>query len=320
MAEINYYDILQIPRGAKDAEIKKAYRKLAMKWHPDKNPDSADEAAKNFQSIGEAYDVLSDPENRAIYDQYGYEGLKNGVPNHAHPGTSSDPYSYKMNAQDTFEKFFGTSNPFSNFGFADTTPFASKLNKPPPAKPTPVIYPLECSLSELYNGATKTINITRKKADVNGNTKEDTKLIVINVKPGWKKGTKVTFPNEGDEVKGWLPQDVIFVISEKDESSSEYSRDGNNLIYTYKLSLADALTDCSLQIPTFDSRILSIAAPEVISPEYEKRVVGEGMPLSKKPSEKGDLIIKFHILFPKYLNGAKRNKIRELLANEDLLN
>jgi DnaJ-class molecular chaperone len=76
----NYYEILQISKGSTVVEIKKAYRKLAMKWHPDKNPEIADEAAKKFQEIGEAYDVLSDHEKRAIYDRYGYEGLRDGIP------------------------------------------------------------------------------------------------------------------------------------------------------------------------------------------------------------------------------------------------
>ena len=79
--EINYYDTLQLPKNSSDVEIKKAYRKLAMKWHPDKNPDNAEEAARKFQEIGEAYDVLSDMEKRAIYDQFGYEGLRDGVQN-----------------------------------------------------------------------------------------------------------------------------------------------------------------------------------------------------------------------------------------------
>ena len=79
MADLNYYSVLEVPKGASDAEIKKSYRKLAMKWHPDKNPDNVEESLKKFQEIGEAYDVLIDPQRRAIYDQYGYEGLRDGV-------------------------------------------------------------------------------------------------------------------------------------------------------------------------------------------------------------------------------------------------
>jgi DnaJ homolog subfamily B member 4 len=319
MSELNYYEVLEVPKGAKSDEIKKAYRKLAMKYHPDKNPDSIEEASKRFQEIGEAYDVLSDPSKRAIYDQYGIEGLRDGDIDIN--GERSSAYAYKNNAYEIFEKFFGTSNPFATFGFTEATPFASKLNKPEPVKPNPVVYPLECTLTELYSGATKKLSITRKRIGQNGEQYDDSKVIAIKVKPGWKSGTKVTFPNEGDEVKGWLPQDVVFVIAEKEDiKTKDFQRDGNNLVYTYKISLSDALTECSLQIPTLDSRIISIAAPEVISPDYEKTVVGEGMPLSKDPSVKGDLVIKFHILFPKYLNGTKRLKLREILANEELYN
>lgn len=140
------------------------------------------------------------------------------------------------------------------------------------------------------------------------------------MKPGWKKGTKITFPCEGDEVVGGISADIIFVIQEKSAEDSAWVRDGHTLIYTYKLNLADALTDCSLQIPTLDGRTVSIACPEVVSPFYEKTVIGEGMPISKKPGTKGDLIIKFHILFPKYLNGTKKIKLRELLGPEETLN
>lgn len=94
------------------------------------------------------------------------------------------------------------------------------------------------------------------------------------MKSGWKKGTKISFVNEGDEGYDTIPADIIFVIQEKERSDVGYARDGNNLIYTYKLSLTDALTDCSLQIPTLDNRIISIACPEVVSPFYEKVVPG----------------------------------------------
>lgn len=127
---------------------------------------------------------------------------------------------------------------------------------------------------ELYNGCVKKFNITRKRFDKQGELCDDVKTFVIQVKPGWKKGTKVSFVNEGDENYDTIAADIIFVIQEREKSDLGYTRDGNNLVYTYKLSLTDALTDCSLQIPTLDNRIISIACPEVVSPFYEKVVPG----------------------------------------------
>ena len=276
----------------------------------DKNPDIADEAAKKFQEIGEAYDVLSDLQKRAIYDQYGYEGLRDGVPDPS--GGAMGGYSYKQNAQEIFEDFFGTTNPFASFGFGEATPFSTKLNKAGPRKPEPVVHNLECSLAELFNGVVKKFVVTRKRFTAERELFDENKVLTITVKPGWKKGTKVTFPGEGDEGDGITPPDIVFIIQEKKDADPSFVRDGNNLIYTHKLSLSDALTDCSLQIPTLDSRLISLACPEVVSPYYEKIVPGEGMPISKKPGSRGDLIIKFHILFPKYLNGQKRNKLKEV--------
>lgn len=105
---------------------------------------------------------------------------------------------------------------------------------------------------------------------------DDAKCLVINVRPGWKKGTKVSFVNEGDEAPNTIPADLVFVIQEKENSDPGYVREGNNLIYTYRLSLSDALTDHNaLQIPTLDQRVISLACPEVVSPFYEKVILGK---------------------------------------------
>jgi DnaJ-class molecular chaperone len=129
-------------------------------------------------------------------------------------------------------------------------------------------------LSELYNGCVKKFTISRKRFNADNELVEESKQLVIKIQPGWKKATKITFPNEGGEGPEILPADVVFVIQETADANPGYAREGNNLVYTYRLPLSDALTDCSLQIPTLDDRVLSLACPEVVSPYYEKLIPG----------------------------------------------
>ena len=156
----DYYNTLGLQKGASDSEIKRAYRKLAMRWHPDKNADDKAAAEIEFQAIAEAYDVLSDLAKRAVYDQFGYEGLRDGVPDEK---GAKEGYTYKNNAEEIFGSFFGTSNPFADFGFGESTPFTSRLKKTGPKKMDPVVSDLPCSLEELFNGCIKKLKITRKR-------------------------------------------------------------------------------------------------------------------------------------------------------------
>ena len=283
-----------------------------MKWHPDKNPDNGEEASTKFQLVGEAYAVLSDKEKKAIYDQYGYEALRDGIPDGA--GGTKGGWSYKGDAAEIFSSFFGTENPFADFGFGDSVPFATRLRRPGPQKPEPIVKELDCTLEELYNGCTKKFTITRKRysAESPGELKDDAKELVINIKPGWKKGTKVTFACEGDEGVNVVPADIVFVVSEKPHAA--FAREGADLIYTANIDLVDALVGCQIAVPTLDGRVLSIPCPEVVSPGYEKLVEGEGMPLSKTPAKHGMLKIHFKLNFPKYLAQKVKDDLRPLLT------
>jgi len=314
---VDYYATLEIARGATDTEIKKAYRKLAMKWHPDKNPDQAEEAAARFQELGEAYEVLTDKEKRAVYDAHGYDALVNGAPDGAAGGGGG--YVYKQNGKEIFEAFFGTSNPFDAMGFGDAAPFESRLNKEAPTKPPAVLHDLACTLEELYNGCTKRVRVTRQRfpagAAPEADTQPETVTLTINVQPGWRAGTKVTFPGAGDEAPGSLAPDLVFVIQEA--AHTRFTREKANLVYTAHISLADALTECALSVPMLDGRTLSLPCPEVVSPGYEKVIPSEGMPVSKSPGQRGDMLVRFNIIFPKYLPDDRKIKLRALLSGTE---
>jgi len=124
--EPSYYDVLGVEKSATEQEVKKAYRRLALKWHPDKNPNSKDEADKKFKEISEAYDILSDKKKRDVYDRYGKDGVLGGGGHHHHhghhddfnfhdPSNGGNFHFHFRSPEDIFKEFFGTDDPFANF-------------------------------------------------------------------------------------------------------------------------------------------------------------------------------------------------------------
>ena len=138
-------------------------------------------------------------------------------------------------------------------------------------------------------------------------------ILTIEIKPGWKKGTKITFPEKGNEQRGVIPSDLIFIIDEKPHLV--FKRDGNDLIYTQKISLVEALTGYTVQVTSLDGRTLTIPVSSIISPAYEEVVKGEGMPIPKEPSKKGNLRIKFNIKFPTKLTSEQKTGMKRLLSS-----
>ena len=294
----DYYKILGIAKGASDDDIKKAYRKLALKYHPDKNKEAS--AEEKFKEVAEAYEILSDAKKKEIYDKYGEEGLKmggnGGGGGQAGPSPShgqSFSYTWSGDPNETFRMFFGNSNPFggffggggggagneddddmigggggsfpggfppnmfrftqSSFGGGPGGPTASSnmhqsmnngqqsqsssMGKKKSQDP-PIFHDLLVSLEDIASGTTKKMKISRKVLSGDGrSTYLEDKVLTIDIKPGWKAGTKITFPREGDQSPSTLPADIVFII--KDKPHQFFKRDGVDLIYTARISLRE---------------------------------------------------------------------------------
>lgn len=405
----DYYQILGVKSNASEQELKKAYKKGALKFHPDKNPNNKEEATKKFKDLAEAYEVLSDKQKRTIYDQYGEEGLKAGfVPSDSEktpngggyaggPGfafTQNGPmgggsgFTFRStgsgfsptDAQSIFETFFSdlrsrragssmknssssshgapssgsesdeditmSDNGFGlgqgGFGFGGSGmsglggmngldglfrmrgasgggPAAASVvdQEEQPRQGAPTSFPLELSLEDLYGGAKKRLKISRSRV-VEAPThrlRQEDKLVEVDVKPGWKAGTKVTFEREGDERPGMVPGDIVFVVSEKPHD--QFQREGDNLVYVHQCSLKDALCASSITVPCLDRQRKTMTvdiSQDAITPDYVKCVKGQGMPISKKPGQRGDLLIRFDIHFPTHkLNPQQQRTLAAVL-------
>lgn len=304
------YHILGINADANDTDIKAAYRKLALRNHPDF--DGSDEAKETFYDVAEAYDVLSNAQRRAVYNMCGIDGLAKGIPGNK---DFEEGYIYSGDADATFRAFFGTSNPFADilntthYGQAPKGFGAHGIQEQDDA----IEQDLSLSLEDLYHGCTKKMKITRRELqDGEDSTSVRDKILTVNVKPGWKVGTRITFPKEGDQGPNRIPADIVFVVQET--KHDRFVRKGNDLEHTVKLPLVKALVGCTLKIDTLDGRVLQVPMHEVVNPATVKRVPGEGMPNSKKPGTFGDLVLRFEVDFPTSLSANQKSLAAQMLA------
>jgi DnaJ homolog subfamily B member 4 len=142
----------------------------------------------------------------------------------------------------------------------------------------------------------------------------ESEILTIDIKPGWKKGTKITFPDKGNEQPNQLPADLVFVIDEKPHDL--YTREGNDLLVHRKIDLVDALAGTTVSLKTLDGRDLVIRLTDVVTPGYELVVAKEGMPIVKENGRRGNLRIKFDVGFPKRLSSEQRHTIRKVLGGQ----
>ena len=322
----DYYEILSLPHNCSQEDIAESYRRLSLKYHPKVcSPENSAQSEYYFQKLCEAYEVLSDPMKKEIYDIYGHEGLKNGIIDKK--GKIKAGYIYSGNGHEIFEKFMGTDNPFTlkdeyEKGFFDEAKEEDKnLNED---KVQNIDVNLECTLEELYNGCVKKINYKKRVIGFDFRTTEEKEVSLdVEVFRGYDKNTVLTFKGLGHQTPGIRDSDLLVHIKEKKHKCFQRVNK-NDLIYVHKIDLAQALNSEPVRFTTLDGRKLHISVDEIISPSTVKVVPGEGMPIFENEinvrdlnAKKGDLYIKFDIKFPEYIDPAKKIEITNLLEREE---
>ncbi|KAI9829613.1 MAG: hypothetical protein M1826_005503 [Phylliscum demangeonii] len=368
------YNALSIKPDASQDDIKKAYRKAALKHHPDKNKDNPN-ASEKFKEVSQAYEILSDPEKRKIYDQIGLEALLRGgaaspppgpdgvggggMPFGGFPGFESmggggpggartfhfstaggrgggGGFSFS-NPENIFAEFMrnaggnaggeGDEDIFSQFngGGAGGGPFRSSARFGPGnaggggggrsrgdmAEATVVERPLPVSLEELFKGTHKKMKVKRKTFDsATGRQSVQDKVMEFDIKPGLKAGSKIKFKGAGDQDERGA-QDLHFIVSEKEHPV--FKREGDDLHARIEIDLKEALTGWRRQISTIDGKQLPLSGGGPTAPGFQERFPGLGMPKSKNPTERGDLIVTINVRFPASLSPSQKSKLQEIL-------
>ncbi|KAK0136669.1 DnaJ subfamily B member 1 [Merluccius polli] len=338
----DYYAVLGITKAATEDDIKKAYRKQALRFHPDKNKSPG--AEDTFKEIAEAYDILSDPKKKDVYDRFGEEGLKGGGGSTGGgPGTFN--YTFQGDPHAIFAEFFGGRNPFDQFFGSRNGGLHEEMNTDDPfahvgmgglgglprsfssgmggmggyggtsltkRQDPPIVHDLHVTLEEVFSGCIKKMKISHQRLNPDRRTgRTEDKILEVEIKKGWKEGTKITFPKEGDETPTNIPADVVFVL--KDKTHPVYRRDGADIIYPAKVCLRDALCGCTVSVPTLDSRTITVTTRDIVRPGMKRRITGEGLPLPKSPGCRGDLVVEFEVKFPERLSTSARETISQVL-------
>jgi len=343
--DTEYYDVLGLKKTATPNEIKKTYYKLAKKYHPDKitDPSQKEEYTEKFQKIGEAYEVLSDPDKRKTYDQFGKNGLN---------GSSGGTNPFEM-----FQNMFGR-------GFSFNT---SNFSQPRTKKSSPVVHQVNLTLEDLFNGKIIKLKITKKtiydkrkdrpcsKSELPNTWNKCTvchgkgattstrqiapgfvtqsqqkcnycmgtgsiltaeyelrnhqEIVQIDVKPGTNCSQEHVIKGGGNCFPGTLPGDII--IAFKLQPHETYKLKGNDLFIYPTISLAEALCGYETVITQLNGTQTRIKTNSIIAPDTIKTIPGLGM--VDRSNRRGNLMIHFRVQFPDSLSDSQRESLGRIL-------
>ncbi|RUA02162.1 MAG: J domain-containing protein [Deltaproteobacteria bacterium] len=296
MAETDYYKLLGVDKKASEKEIKKAYRKLAMKYHPDHTKgDKSDE--EKFKKISEAYAVLSDKEKRSQYDSFGSAGFQQRY--------SQEDIFRNFDLNDIFREFGfgggnrggvrftfgGRNNQFGNFGAGSQAP----------VRGTDLVYELPLTLSEVISG-------TRKKISFKHNGR--TENLTVKIPKGLITGKKLRLSGKGEPSPYGGPAGDLF-IKAAITPDPVFTVKGTDLYLNRKIRLTEALLGTDITVRTPDGRKKRLKIPAGTKHQTQMRLAGQGLPIMNT-DRRGDLFVKITIDVPKELSADQRKLVEKL--------
>ena len=315
MAGKDYYAILGVSRNASQDEIKKAYRKLALKYHPDRNKGNP-EAEERFKEINEAYAVLSDPEKRRQYDMFGAEGFGQRFTQEdifRNFDFSSIFSEFGLGGDDFISRIFGHMGQGSGFGghrrrCQQEAPFGfdffSRQASPGTQKGQDITVELTISLEESVRGTEKLITY-----QLNGRQER----VSVKIPPGIEEGKKLRLAGKGQPSPwGGPPGDLYIKI--RIAPHPVFRREKNDLYLTRHVKLSEALLGTEISVPTLNGKTLKLKVPPGIQSHTKMRLKEQGV-RSLANGKKGDLYVEIVVDLPKKLTPEQR-KLVEKLAKE----
>jgi len=297
MAESDYYKVLGVSKNASNSEIKKAYRKLALKYHPDQTKGDKQAEAK-FKSISEAYAVLSDKEKRQQYDTFGSAGFQQRY--------SQEDIFRGFDFADIFKEFgFGGKGGQGGFSFnfgGGGSPFGSRGRQAAP-RGADLVYEIGLTLQEVATGVKKTISYTHA-----GKTEN----ITVKIPQGMTTGKKLRLTGKGQASPyGGAPGDLYIKANLLEDSV--FSVEGNDLHLNREIKLTDAILGTTIPTPTIEGKALSLKVPPGTRHKTKMRLAGLGLP-RMNGGQKGDLYVTILVSMPKSLTPSQKKLIDELAA------
>jgi curved DNA-binding protein len=294
----DYYKILGLKKNASDAEIKKAYRKLAMKYHPDhtKGDKSAEE---KFKNISEAYAVLSDKDKRKEYDTFGSEGFHQRF-SQEDIFRGADFRGFGININDLFSSMAGG----RRFSFGDDSGYNFRGGQQASrVKGSDMVYELPLTLREVATGTSKIIQFQHQGESEN---------LTVKIPAGLITGKKLRLAGKGNPSPYGGPSGDLYIKSQV-LNDPLFSAENHDLYLTRELKLSEAILGTTIAVPTIDDKQLSLKIPPGTKHGTKMRLPGHGLP-NMKSNKKGDLFVRIHISVPKQLNDRQKKLVEELAA------